>query len=128
MPTPPSGEIIARPMVVRACGCSCEFQHYQVDKFRAQRLAKFKATRCPACAAKRIEEQQNQVALPPKAEALKVLPAGTEISLTRRADGTWAGKLTAQGVTVESVGVVGAGAPAVVSALARLWVKQTEES
>ena len=37
----PTGEIIARPMMARACGCMCEFQHYAVDKYRAQRLAKF---------------------------------------------------------------------------------------
>ena len=43
----PSGEIVARPMVARACGCLCEFQHYAVDKYRAQRLAKFQKTRCP---------------------------------------------------------------------------------
>ena len=37
----PTGEIIARPMVKRACGCEEEFQHFAVDKYRAQRLAKF---------------------------------------------------------------------------------------
>ena len=41
MGLPPKGEIVARPMVVRACGCLQEFQHYAVDKYRAQRLAKF---------------------------------------------------------------------------------------
>ncbi len=39
--TEPSGRIIARPMVARACGHQQEFQHYEVDKYRAQRLAKF---------------------------------------------------------------------------------------
>jgi hypothetical protein len=52
MGLPPTGEIVARPMLVRACGCVQEFQHYEVDKFRAARQAKFQATRCPACAAK----------------------------------------------------------------------------
>ena len=41
MGLPPKGKIIARPMVARACGCVCEFQHYSVDRYRAERLAKF---------------------------------------------------------------------------------------
>jgi hypothetical protein len=44
--TQPSGKIVGRPMVVRACGHEQEFQHYAVDKYRAQRLAKFQQTRC----------------------------------------------------------------------------------
>ena len=48
----PTGEIVARPMVARACGCLREFQHYAVDKYRAQRLAKFQKTRCEVCVAK----------------------------------------------------------------------------
>ena len=34
--TEPSGKIVDRPMVVRACGHQQEFQHYSVDKYRAQ--------------------------------------------------------------------------------------------
>ncbi len=41
MGLPPTGEVVARPMVRRACGHEQEFQHYAVDKYRAQRLAKF---------------------------------------------------------------------------------------
>ena len=52
--TEPSGKIVARPMVVRACGHQQEFQHYEVDKYRAQRLAKFQQTRCAECAAKLV--------------------------------------------------------------------------
>jgi hypothetical protein len=121
MGLPPTGEIIARPMVRRACGCQQEFQHYKVDKYRAQRLAKFQASRCPACVAK-LEEERRQTALPPKGEAIKALPAGTKISLTLQADGNWAGTLTATGVTVEAIGPAGAGSQAVVVALARLWL------
>jgi hypothetical protein len=47
--TQPSGKIVARPMVVRACGHEQEVQHYAVDKYRAQRLAKFQGTRCAEC-------------------------------------------------------------------------------
>jgi uncharacterized protein with PIN domain len=54
----PSGKIVARPMVARACGHKQEFQHYEVDKYRAQRLAKFQGTRCAECVAKLNEEQQ----------------------------------------------------------------------
>src|SRR5947207_11906080 len=100
MGLPPKGEIVARPMVLRACGCSQEFQHYAVDKYRAQRLAKFQRTRCPACAAKLIE-QQRQAAPLPKAEAVKRLPPGTRVSLIRQADGSWAGTLAAGATTVE---------------------------
>src|SRR5215212_3449641 len=81
MGLPPSGEIVARPMVARACGCLQEFQHYKVDKYRAQRLAKFQRTRCPACVAKLLEEEKKAAPLP-KAEAIKLLPPGTQVSLT----------------------------------------------
>jgi hypothetical protein len=47
----PSGKIVARVTVARRCGHEGEFQHYERDPYRAQRLAKFRATRCPACAA-----------------------------------------------------------------------------
>src|SRR5437660_12673289 len=98
----PSGEIVARPMVVRACGHEQEFQHYAVDKFRAQRLAKFQSTRCSQCVAKLVEEEQRAAAaMPKKGEVLKLLPPGTQVSLTRQPDGSWAGKLTAAGKTVE---------------------------
>ena len=86
--TEPSGKIVARPMVTRACGCKQEFQHYSVDKYRAQRLAKFQKTRCTECVAKLNEEQRlAAAAVPKKGEALQSLPAGTQISITRQADG-----------------------------------------
>src|SRR5476649_1517127 len=100
--TEPSGKIVARPMVPRACGHLQEFQHYTVDKFRAQRLAKFQKTRCAECAAKLVEEQQRAAeAVPGKGETLASLPAGTQVALTRQADGSWAGTLTASGTTVK---------------------------
>src|ERR1700678_2373474 len=102
--TEPSGRIVARPMVVRACGHQQEFQHYSVDKYRAQRLAKFQKTRCAECAAKLVEEQQRaNEALPKKAESVKSLPPGTKVSLTRQPDGAWSGTLSAEGKTVEMV-------------------------
>src|SRR5260370_35037472 len=97
-----SGKIVARPMVVRACVCEQEFQHYEVDRFRAQRLAKFKSTRCSVCAAKLNESQQQaSSALPAKGEALQALPPGTQISITRKPHGPWAATLTADGRPVE---------------------------
>src|SRR5438045_520499 len=108
--TQPSGKIVGRPMVVRACGHEQEFPHYAVDKYRAQRLAKFQRTRCAECAAKFVEEQQRAAeALPKKEEALKSLPTGTLVSLTRQPDGSWAGTLSADGTTVEVAGVAGTG-------------------
>jgi hypothetical protein len=115
----PSGEIIARPMVARACGCLQEFQHYAVDRYRAQRLAKFQKTRCPACVAKLVEEQRRAAALPKKGEAFKLLPADTQVAMSRRPDGTWAGTLAAGGKTVEATGE---GPQSLIVALARLWV------
>src|SRR3954470_10501248 len=101
----PTGEGVARPMVARACGCLREFQHYKVDKYRAQRLAKFQSTRCEVCVAKLNEEQKQKAALiPKKGEAIRSLPAGTQVALTYQKDGTWAGKLTAAGKTVEAAG------------------------
>ena len=100
----PTGEIVARPMMARACGCLCEFQHYAVDRYRAQRLAKFQSTRCPACVAKAEDERKAALAtLPGKGEAIQGLPNGTEIHLTRRPDGKWLGVLTAEGTKVEAV-------------------------
>jgi hypothetical protein len=122
----PTGEIVARPMVVRACGHPQEFQHYAVDRYRAQRLAKFQQTRCAECAAKLVEEQQRAAeALPTKGEALKTLPPGTQVSLLRQPDGSWAGTLSAAGTTVEAAGVAGAGPQSVMVALARLWIAKS---
>src|SRR5271167_2703177 len=102
--TEPSGEIVARPLVARACGCKQEFQHYAVDKYRAQRLAKFQRTRCAACVAKLNEEQRLAAqAVPKRGEALQLLPPGTQVTLTRRQDGTWAGTLAAGGKSVEAI-------------------------
>src|SRR5438105_3570258 len=97
----PSGEIVERPMLKRACGCVREFQVYQVDRFRAERQAKFQSTRCPDCAAKYVEGQRPT--LPPKkGEAFGLLPPGAQMTLTRRPDGSWAGGLSAGGVAVEA--------------------------
>jgi hypothetical protein len=118
MGLPPTGEIVARPMLKRACGCTQEFQHYAVDKYRAQRQAKFQRTRCPTCVAKLVEQQRIASTLPKKGEAFKVLPTGTQITLARRADGTWTGTLSADGKTVEATGE---GPQGVTVTLARMW-------
>jgi hypothetical protein len=120
----PTGEIVARPILARACGCQCEFQHYAVDRYRAQRLAKFQSTRCPACVAKLEEERRLAAAArPPKGEAIRALPLGTQIAITRRPDGLWAGTMTAEGVTVDAV----ADSPQPLSAtLAQLWAVARE--
>ena len=125
---PPTGEIVARVMLPRVCGCLQEFQHYKVDKYRAQRQAKFQSTRCPACVAKLVEEERK--ALPPrKGELLKQLPPGTQVTLRRAADGSWGGTLSADGTSVEVKGVAreaGPGMQAVAVELARLWVAAKE--
>jgi hypothetical protein len=124
--TEPSGKMVARPMVARACGHQQEFQHYAVDTYRAQRLAKFQRTRCAECAAMLVEEQQRAAAaLPKKGEVLKLLPPGTQMSLTRRTDGSWAGTLAAAGTAVETDGPAGGGPQSVIVALARLWVLES---
>lgn len=117
----PKGRIVARPMVTRACGCVKEFQQFEGDRFSAERLAKFKSSRCPDCAATFVKELRT-LAPVPKTQALKQLPAGTQVALTLGDDGNWAGSLAADGTTVELVGTFGAGAPAVVGALAQQWV------
>jgi hypothetical protein len=115
----PTGEIVARPMVARACGCQCEFQHYAVDKYRVQRLAKFQQTRCPACVAKLEEERRLAAAArPSKGEAIQALPLGTQVAITRRPDGLWAGTLTASGTTVDAVADSPQPLPAT---LAQIW-------
>ena len=116
----PSGEVVARPMVARACGCLREFQYYAVDKYRAQRLAKFQKTRCEVCVAKLNEEQRQAAAnIPKKGEAFKQLPNGTQMTITCRDDGTWTGTLTADGKSVEADGD---GPHGVSLALARAWL------
>ena len=123
MGAPPTGEVIARPMLARACGCVQEFQHYAVDRYRAQRQAKFQRTRCPACVAKLVEQQRLASTLPKKGEAFKQLPLGATISLTRRTESTWVGILTVDGTTIEATGD---GPNAVAVALARLWLAATQ--
>ena len=75
----PSGEIVARPMVARSCGCMQEFQHYAVDRYRAQRLAKFQKTRCPTCVAKLVEEQRVAATLPKKADEVRKIGHSPEV-------------------------------------------------
>jgi hypothetical protein len=119
----PSGEVVARPMVARACGCLREFQYYAVDKYRAQRLAKFQKTRCEVCVAKLNEEQKQASAnIPKKGEAFKQLPPGTQMAIQCRADGTWTGSITAEGTTAEADGE---GPQGVALALARAWLAAT---
>ena len=118
MGVPPSGEIVARPVLTRACGCSQEFQYYAVDRYRAQRQAKFQRTRCPACVAKLVEAQRLAATLPKKGELFRMLPPGTQFTLALRSEGIWSGTLTADGRTVEATGESPHG---VVLALARLW-------
>src|SRR5271163_1192834 len=103
MGLPPKGEIVARPMVARACGCLQEFQHYAVDKYRAQRLAKFQKTRCANCVAKLIEEQKRSAPMP-KAEAIQSLPPGAQVALVLKPNRSWTGTLTAEGTVVEATG------------------------
>src|SRR5260370_41772813 len=110
MMTNPSGRIIGTPLFARSCGHKQEFQEYTVDKYRAQRLAKFQQTRCAECAAKFVEEQKAAAAaLPKKGEVLNLLPPGTQISLSRRPDGSWSGSLAADGTSVEVEGTTAAG-------------------
>jgi hypothetical protein len=100
-----------------------EFQYYAVDKYRAQRLAKFQKTRCEECVAKLNEEQRLASAnVPKKGEAFKQLPPGTQMAITCRPDGTWTGSLTAEGATVQADGE---GPQGVALALARAWLTAT---
>ncbi len=116
----PTGEVIARPMMSRACGCLREFQHYAVDRYRAQRLAKFQKTRCEVCVAKLNDEQRQAAAnVPKKGEAFKLLPEGSQFTLTRKADASWTGTLAANGQTVETAGD---GPHGLTLALARAWL------
>ena len=110
MGLPPTGKIVSRVMLARVCGCVQEFQHYEVDKYRPARQAKFQGTRCPAFAAKAAEENQQAPAIP-KGEVLRQLPPGTKVTLTRAGDGARGGTLSAQGTSVEVVGVARQAAP-----------------
>jgi hypothetical protein len=115
----PSGEVVARPLVARACGCLREFQHFAKDKYREQRLALFQKTRCEVCVAKLNEEQKRAAAALPKVgKVFQSLPAEAQVAMSKRADGAWAGTLTASGTTVEGA----AGGPQELTVLlGRLW-------
>lgn len=115
----PSGEVVARPLVARACGCLREFQEFAKDRYREQRLAQFRKTRCEDCVAKLNEEQKRAAAALPKVgKVFQSLPAGSRVEMTRRADGAWAGTLSAGGTTVEGA----AGGPQDLTVLlGRLW-------
>src|SRR5256885_6288154 len=115
----PSGEIVARPLVARACGCLREFQEFAKDRYREQRLARFRQTRCEVCVAKlNAEQQRAAAALPKVGKVFQSLPPGAKVSMTRGPDGTWAGSLDAGGTAVEGV----AGGPQELTVLlARLW-------
>lgn len=116
----PSGKIVGRPLIARACGCQKEFQEFEVDRYRAQRLAKFQQTRCEECVARLNEEQRQAAAsLPSKGEAFKLLPPGTQVSINRRSDGVWAGTMSASGTKVEGTGDSPQG---LIVTLARFWV------
>ncbi len=122
----PSGEVVARPMVARACGCLREFQYYAVDKYRAQRLAKFQKTRCEECVARLNEEQKQASAnVPKKGEAFKQLPPGTQMTIQCRDNATWTGSISAEGTTVSADGE---GPQGVALALARAWLVATGKS
>lgn len=116
MGLPPKGRVVGRVAVKRLCGCEGEFEQLSGDRFAQQRLDKFKNSRCPACAAKREEEQRRL--LVPKAEAYAALPAGTQVALEAGADGTWSARLTAAGRTAEAAGH---GPEAALLAAARIW-------
>lgn len=115
----PRGDVVERSMLARACGCVCEFRHAARDRYRAERLAKFLETRCPACVAKLEDERRREVAArPPKNEAVQSLPLGTQIVIVRRPDGLWAGAITAEGTNADAVADSPQPLPAT---LAQIW-------
>ena len=57
-------------------------------------------------------------------EAIKSLPAGTQVALTRQPDGSWTGVLAADGREVQAAGPAEAGPQAVLILLARLWAAE----
>jgi hypothetical protein len=122
----PSGEVVARPLVARACGCQREFQHFAKDRYREQRLAHFQKTRCEDCVAKMNEDQKRAAASGPKVGSVfRSLPTGARFEMIRRADGAWAGTLAAGGTAVEGA----AGGPQeLTNLLARLWATGSSPS
>ena len=115
----PSGPVVGQTMVARACGCLRGVQEFAKDRFREQRLAGFRQTRCEDCVAKLNAEQQRLAGpLPKVGKVFQALPPGAELSMTRREDGAWAGTLAAAGTAVEGA----AGGPHELTVLlARLW-------
>jgi hypothetical protein len=116
MSLPPKSKVVGRVTVKRLCGCEGEFEQLEGDRFGRQRLEKFRQSRCPACAAKRAEEQR-KLSLP-KGEAYAALPVGAHVVLAFASEGNWVARLTAGGRSVEGSGP---GPEAALLAVARLW-------
>ena len=77
------------------------------------------------CVAKLVaEEQRAAAAVPKKGELIKLLPPGTQLSLTRQPDGSWTGQLAAAGKSVAATGVAEAGPQSVIVMMARLWAAE----
>ena len=71
MGLPPKGEIVARPMLVRACGCLQEFQHYAVDKYRART-----ASQVPTDSLRRVRRQaRRRAAAAPEGRGAQAIAA-----------------------------------------------------
>lgn len=122
--------IISTEQIARACGCVEEFELRDPDPWRKERLVKFRTGRCKACGKKANDENnaaqgggtQGHGKRVKKGQEPKLLPAGTQIVLTRQEDGSWVGVLVASSVKVQgrSAGLMGLG-----SSLARKWLKET---
>ncbi len=116
MGLPPTGEIVARPMV-----CQSVRLRARVPALQSGPLSVATPRQVPGepvsgmrC---QIGRGAQKEALPPKGKRSKALPPGTQITLTLQPNETWTGTLTAGGVTVKSSGPVGAGSQAVVVSL-----------
>lgn len=124
-----TGEVVEVEILKRACGHEGEFACYRVDPYRAERRAKFQGKRCRSCseaAVRELEERQRRErpsgsGKVKKGQEVKMLPADSLLSIIRRADGSWYGFLSADGVRVD--GQMG-GAMGLLSKLARTWLKE----
>ena len=110
----PTGEIVARLMMARACGCVCEFQHYAVDKYRPAAREVPTAGALPASPRRRRKGDKPRRS---RKWGDPSLPVARKLS--RRPDGKWAGTLSGEGTGVEAIADWPQG---LAGTLARLWV------
>ena len=111
-------------MLTASCGHPVPFVEDHNDRYAAEKVAKIQSRPCRKC--RQIQQVAHETAVKlasskriKKGQEPKALPPGTVVRLIREQDGSWTGKLWAEGteVSANSNGTMG-----IISKLARRWL------